>query len=67
TPTTRHGRVLPVRARLSEPYPVVKRFSVTAPLQAKPGEVVPSPRQRRLLAMGGFYLSGRDCQNLIPW
>ena len=39
TPTTRHGRVLPVRARLSEPYPVVKRFSVTAPLQAKPGEV----------------------------
>ena len=40
TLTIRHGRVLPVRARLSEPYPVVKRFSVTAPLQAKPGEVV---------------------------
>ena len=40
TLTIRHGRVLPVRARLSELYPVVKRFSVTAALQAKPGEVV---------------------------
>ncbi|MFQ7388007.1 MAG: dihydropyrimidinase [Escherichia sp.] len=27
----------------------------------------PSPRQRRLLALGGVYLSGRDCQNIIPW
>ena len=37
------------------------------PRQRPTNSASPSPRQRRLLAIGGFYLSGRDCQNLIPW